>query len=226
MAIINMVYLAKEEGWWKPWANTVIYYEFDWNLNDGSWNGYNLTNSWTTFITLASWKQVLSVEQASASYSWWPNLTWKSLTASFWFADTATRSWYSDWSYFRLANWNSNIFVVRHAWPIQSNKIYFWATSRSNWNDAPSYNDLARHYVVITFDTSTQQLKEYIDNSLKATTTYTGTAFSTITNIIIGWLGFEGQVHFNLSEFILEDKVRTAQEISDYYNQTKWDYWL
>jgi hypothetical protein len=28
------------------------------------------------------------------------------------------------------------------------------------------------------------------------------------------------------SNMILENKVRTAQEISDYYNLTKWNYWL
>jgi hypothetical protein len=29
-----------------------------------------------------------------------------------------------------------------------------------------------------------------------------------------------------MSELILESKDRTAQEISDYYNQTKGNYWL
>ena len=30
----------------------------------------------------------------------------------------------------------------------------------------------------------------------------------------------------NISNFIIEDKERTAQEVSDYFNQTKWDYWI
>jgi hypothetical protein len=29
-----------------------------------------------------------------------------------------------------------------------------------------------------------------------------------------------------MSDFIIENKVRTTQEISDYYNQTKTNYWL
>ena len=43
------------------------------------------------------------------------------------------------------------------------------------------------------------------------------------------WWRWSSDTHYQgnwISEFIVEDKVRTAQEISDYYDLTKWDYWL
>ena len=210
--------------WWQPWANTILYYSFNNTLNDGSWNNYNLTNSWTTFVTLNSDKKVLSVEQASATYTWWPNLVWESITVSFWFADTATRTWLSNRSYVHLVN---DIVQVTHAWPKQNNRLYASVQWQNNYEQAPIYNDTnVWHHVVITFDDSTKQQKEYVDNSLKSTTTYSNWISGTISQIKIWWTGYAWEVHFKIGDVILEDKVWTDQEIEDYYNQTKADYWI
>ena len=56
MPIINIVY--EEHKWWKPWANTIAYYKFDWNLNDSSGNNRNLSMYTGSFSywTLSSWQ--------------------------------------------------------------------------------------------------------------------------------------------------------------------------
>jgi hypothetical protein len=36
----------------------------------------------------------------------------------------------------------------------------------------------------------------------------------------------ERKLYWQLSNVIFEDKARTSQEVSDYYDQTKWDYWI
>ena len=223
----NTMYIqyVTDWGWgWQPWVNTLAYYQFNWDLTDGSGNNYNLTNSWTTFTTLTSGKKVLSVEQASATYTWWPNLVWKDVTVSFWMADTASRSGYSDRPYITLDN---SIVTSTHSWQSQWNKIYVWVQWQNNYDNAPVYNDVnVWHHVVITFENSIKQLKEYVDNSLKTTTTLTTWITDSTTAIRIWGTGYMWQVHFMMWDCILEDKVRTAQEISDYYDLTKWDYWI
>ena len=56
---VQNIYIG--EYGWKPWSNTIAYWEFDWNLNDSSGNWYNLTAT-------------------SSSYSYWDLQEWKYVT--------------------------------------------------------------------------------------------------------------------------------------------------
>lgn len=214
---------------WQPWANTIAYYPLNWNLNDNSGNGYNLTNNWTTFITLASWKQVLSVEQTSAyNNSFTYDLTWKDFTISYFVKDTAQRTWYSDFPYVWLYNSsNSELFQNKHSWPSQWNRV--WARINNNYPwDVERYNiDENWHSYFYVYNNTDRVQKLYVDWNLVSTAQAISNPISTsCAKLQVWWLWYGRQVHFQMWDLIIEDKVRTATEISDYYNQTKWDYWI
>lgn len=200
--------------WWTPWANTMIYYEFDWNLNDSSWNNRNWMGGWTitywtNYADLTSWKIAV------------PNLTlpvW--CTISFWFKCNST-SW--QWMVDMINN-SQNKIVYR----LQMSTNKFNATS-----DFPSYQwwanlwpyDTSWHHSVAVF--GTDNIRYYYDNTLIATHTKWSGSVTTGGNYIgAGWNGTWVNPWLYAWYFIVEDKWWTAQEISDYYNLTKWNYWL
>jgi len=82
------------------------------------------------------------------------------------------------------------------------------------------------HYITCIADWTTMYF--YVDGVLKDSTSF---SYSTVTldafNI---WNQIFNEIPrhwmWYLSEIIIEDKARTAQEIAGYYNQTKWDYWI
>lgn len=229
---VTKVFVGSEQirpSWWQPWANTIAYYPLNWNLNDNSGNGYNLTNSWTTFITLASWKQVLSVEQASAyNNSFTYDLSGKDFTISYFVKDTAQRIWYSDFPYIRLYNSsNSVLYENKHAWPSQRNLV--WARINNNYPwDVERYNiDENWHSYFYVYNNTDRVQKLYVDWNLVSTAQPISNPISTAcAKLQVGGLWYKGQVHFQMWDLIIEDKVRTAQEIADYYNKTKSQYWI
>lgn len=231
MTILNMVYGAWWWGWggWTPWANTLAYWTLDNKLTDETWN-YDLTLQNWTFTQLASWRYVLSLEATStkswASYTWWPDLRSKNLTWNLWIKDTASRSWFNDWTYIYLLNWTANILNIVHSWPSQGDKIYWVLWNYNNYNDAPTYNDTVWHNVVFTFNNTTYVLNEYIDGALKCTTTLSWWVSNTTWIIYIGKTWYNNTAHLMVWATIIEDKERTAQEVSDYFDQTKADYWV
>ena len=61
MVAIKEIYLwttkVRPEAW-KPWANTLAYYKFEWNLNDSSGNGRNASIlNWSASYQTVGWQQ-------------------------------------------------------------------------------------------------------------------------------------------------------------------------
>lgn len=227
MPIINLVYEAPEWwGGWQPWANTVGYRPLTTTTQwaDRSWNGYDLSGSYRTFWTYAG-VDCVSVSGWSNSN---PRLYNSSIpigtnrTASIWFY------WLSGWA----VQWiictghdYVNSIIWGWIWSDDAPRLADWITAGEEW----TWNILnAWHLMTVTYDGTTAIL--YIDwvESVRASwnrTSDTAIAFSHKT--YYNW-GSQYSERFEgyLSEAIYEDKTRTAQEISDYYNQTKWNYWL
>jgi len=135
MPIINMVY-KKKKGW-KPWANTIAYYKFDWNLNDSSGNNHNFsgTNMTVTYWTLSWW----------AKYIHFPNWAWAN-----------TQSWmpYSTSSYtinFWVKKWDSNdgTFLDFQVW---TSGVNYW--NRIYWLDTTMGFVISRSAVTVPSLTS------------------------------------------------------------------------
>lgn len=202
-----------------PWSNTIAYYPLTADTNDYSWNNRNLTNSWVTFVN---------------------NIWWATIPVWYWDGwDRAYRTWdyqLSAWytiSLYQKSTVNNNWFMF----DMRSNNEYWqWVYLKNEWGyfkarQQKSYNteeeyvrtqDSNRNHWVLTWTGSvwtvyfnwTQVKQASIANSIN-TTNWTvlslWTRFSWNTDIFTWYL----------SEMIIENKVRTAQEVSDYYNLTK-----
>lgn len=234
MPIINLVYEAPE--WWQPWANTLLYYDFE-NVNNNTvpnlwtltWMDATATN--VTFDILSSWKKVATyTSNANANgikTSWtmntpsnmtmffWVKWTWTSRYGTFWHTNSNWEfsiNFNADWGKTNCTLYNNN-----WVWYGKSSTI----TLDSNW-----------HLLTWTYN-SVDKNKVYLDKTLLSFTTsnWSQNNYTQLTwaNVYVGktsnpsnnW-SFVWQVWC----FGIEDKSRTQQEIADYYDQTKADYGL
>lgn len=199
---------------WKPWPNTIAYYPLEKNFNDYSWNWYNLTVSNAT-ITNLNWVSC-GLYSNGRAYNATPTV-WSTRTLVAWFYNQtswilvwtgATQSWY--YAIMMSNNWDKIQISDFYTTGYSSSSI-----SSNSWHLWVAIADWANMYI-------------YVDWVLANSWTHSNTLSST-------WVSAWGKPFTNqytdyfswyLSNVILENKARTAQEISNYYNQTKSKYWL
>lgn len=205
---------------WTPWANTVGYYPLAENFNDYSWNNYNLTNSWGS-ITTQSW-----VSCAYYNWSSYSQYNGYSITSAARTINVRCYLWSTTWGMVHISKYN-NSSSAGSLGLFRLSSSTAWAVDR-NWAEcSASVSSNARHNIVITQSSST--VKIYIDGSLGNTvsnrpnTLYTPDWWSLGSKF---YSGHSEKFKGYLSRVILENKIRTATEISDYYNSTKSNYWL
>lgn len=205
---------------WKPSSSTLAYYPLTstTTVNDQSGNNRNLTNANVTFGSYKGVNCAYFNGSSSALYATMPSNP-----------QALTLSW---WMYF-VWNWRSAESYNGHFWRWWSN---FWpyVSNESNkkfvcspWWIGTYYltSDTVWKYVTVTFNGS-NTVKLYVNWVLDWTNSSASvpswTAFAIGSNYNHNWNRWK----WGVSEFIVENKVRTAQEIANYYNQTKWNYWL
>lgn len=227
-------------AWWQPWANTIAYYPFNWDANDHkwSWTLYNLSTTWVTYTNqLSNWNYV-------ATFAWtWQTNSAKAICSTFniwnipqtfsiWCKTSGNNAgsyWLNKWILIRSMT-TSNSWVWNFLWTAYLS-WWYWAEVNINWQirTAASWNayaDNARHNIVWVYSWTTVSI--YVDGNSTPIVTKTGTSSGWNTTYLYIWWNSDTYYGFNwdMSEFIIENKVRTTQEISDYYNLTKWNYWL
>lgn len=218
MTIFNSVYKSFEQwGWWQPWVNTLGYRPLTDDYNDYSGNNYNLTSNSTNLTTVDGVKCCdMNNSKCTASMA----VTSLPYTMVFW--NKSKVSWWNFslmWQYSGDWGWSgfggaSNNFEVRY-WNTTDKDTMVAITVDTNW-----------HMYALTFDTTgcyvyfdgvqTANPKQSLVNSVANTTPF------------YIWGSYSGSVVWNnyMWAVIIENKVRTAQEIQDYYDQTKADYWI
>lgn len=217
--------------WWQPWPNTIAYFPLDTDLLDHSGNSFSATIRGNVSIWTAWW--------ISAGYFWdiW-ELSWAvTITGSVTVLGYAYKTgnpnydnasmfgfawwWSMGWPVCQALYWNTN-------WPANiSNKpwvaLFDWDTQANQ--TAVSMNNNEWTHFAATLDWSTKEVKLYTNWVLSSQ--YTSSA-TTLPNYLWmsrndwldrSWIGY-------FSNVIFESKCWTATEISDYFNQTKWDYWI
>lgn len=226
MPIINMVYKKKEQ-WWKPWANTIAYYPLNSTstVNDMSGNNHTLTNVGSvTFDSIAatfSWSNYLY-----CSPLWETN----PFTVSFWlYIDSSSRDSTEKW-------------LVRHTW----GTYYWWHSTLINHSTMPHTKDIRVgtepsnnvtyssstpsdwwHNVVLVCSTSNMSF--YLDNVLQGTNTAAAQTWNNwyFTIWIEYWNWFNNCFYkWKMSEVIVESWLRDETARTNYYNQTKANYWI
>ena len=132
----------------------------------------------------------------------------------------------------------SNYWVV-YTWNVSNSGSWqlFWIRIRhdgnwnhpwtANWKDGISPSSLNISWwthIVGVGDWTNHTL--YVNWQLVSSNNYS--AITSSTGIYIWWVTSwsDDPYQWYMSNVILESKGRTAQEISDYYNQTKWNYWI
>jgi hypothetical protein len=229
------VYIRVDEHW-QPWANTVAYYEFEQNLNDSSWNGNTATGTGIGY-TLVDWQYVVT----NTTSTWYINLpNW--LGTNIWSGDFTLSFWV-----YPVTPWGTSDWVLLF-WVSSSTTPYYWPNIYFDyyWNKRVTFRlskensdrlDLldiddsliwAWHHFVMTRNSGVVSC--YIDTTLKWTFNSSVTVpSSTETNVLFArWT--DAQAWYNtwakMDKAILESVWWTAEEVLDYYNYTKSNYWI
>lgn len=207
-----------------PWANTVLYFPLTSDAVDIV-NNISLTSSGTTNYTTVWWVTSANFTRDNCLYnanvSWLPQ--WDvAKTISLWAYITA---WFVWWAWIVLYGTDAAWKVFWLSWYSNSNDIILtkWWSVSSEYT--PTRNVWSNY--IFTYSPENKRVL-YVNGT--AVVTWSETAPTEWTKFYIGAnidselarLGYK----WNLSNVILENKERTAQEVSDYYNQTKWDYWV
>lgn len=214
---IKKVYLGQRQIYpekepWEPGTNTIAYYQFNSNLNDSSWNSNNLsTSAWTvTYWTTEQW----------AKYAYFNGATYTSyLTKSINYADPNTicfraNAKKSGNGYVMLEMWNDGREYARiHP---NVNIEYWWGLSSSR---------ALNTWYLLTYVREWSTAKLYINWTQVRTGTPTTTTWTRSIRFRLNQVGNQTSTSYcadyYISELIRESKVRSDQEITDYYNSTK-----
>jgi hypothetical protein len=215
----DAVSVTPSAGWWQPWANTIAYYEFNNNLNDSSGNSHDMTmRTWSfTYWTENSWAKYVYMPRDAWTNYWTYSLSYNDTTLSFWRKWTANSSsasvfleiWYNPYLYARLSQ---NVHV-------EANRFDGWTYAA--WT--------TRHYYTIVYENGTMYI--YMDGVL-VNSWVPQWDLDTTRNVrfVLNQIWDTNSQNYTnewyLSELIWESKAWTAQEISDYFNQTKANYWI
>lgn len=220
MPIINLIYNAPEQRR-EPWANTIAYYPLNSTTTntDQSWHWNTLTNQWAVFWTYGG---VNCANTTGKSLYWGiTNLpTWNSArTISVWANAQASSSWMAIY-------WYGNNSTHKRCVAYRTTSSW-WAIYFSHYNDdivtSVAMNTNKWYLLTYTYDGTTA--KWYINWALAWSVSISLNTAS--SNLVISWWGAGNETFTGyISEFILENKARTADEISKYYNWTKANYWL
>ena len=188
---------------WTPWSNTIAYFPFTNNALDQLGN-YTLSNSWTKQSIWYLFNVVTNV-----NIWWWAYSDQK--FASYWvkFANSSTVSvliwvWWMRLNNRVISSPSYSEFVFKDSgWSFHN----LW----NNW-----INNNTWYHIAYWWDWTSY--KTYINGELKNSWSATPASYSE------SWIASWSWVI--LSDLIYEKSMRTAQEILNYYNNTKSDYWL
>lgn len=230
LSYYNSTRKTYEGGEREPNVNTVWYRplesdckDYSWNWYDGTWSSPSYTKSWTinnvayfngSYIDLSTFR-----------------ITEDNTTINVWVKSTSTNSWQEVFdanddsgsttsvTYFWY-NWPwgvSNQYWMQHAVPWWS----YWVAYTSWW----PFQDVWKNICVVM---NTSWIKIYMNWVLQSTSSNLSWRMVWTPDASIWWRKHWNENFFRwyISEFIWENKARTTKEILNYYNSTKWNYWL
>ena len=234
-----------QAGWQPDPSRTIFYYDFEDSSNrlkDTSWNNNDaISVSNITYWTV--WGQTVAqttwVVPCGININW--NISWSigtgDFTVSFWtycvdpwnnncspaifsvFYNASPRTWISIFYNPRNAYSQWDAVLWRLTWSNQK----AWTRQASTMNNAWHHFVMTRSsWTVTCYLDGVQDVAPYTDNtalpSNNNTQWYLLSRSNEASQSFPSWAKGD--------KYILENVWRTAQEISDYYNLTKWDYWI
>jgi len=211
---------VRPKGWWQPWTNTLLYLPLNSTdtYTDQSGNSRSTTNTSVTFWTY-QWVDCWYFNGSSAHIQVTPfSLSW-TLTFCVWL-----------YNIYSGANYDCKILDARQWWNLYIN---FYAASwwYAIWDWPISNNYTKNQWILFVSTVQNWDRKLYLKwNWLDQNYTWTA-SFSSFTPTTMNIWNEHDNVASRffawwMSNLILENKIWTAQEISDYYNLTKANYWI
>lgn len=213
---------------WQPWVNTIAYYKFDGNLNDETGNttaiivagSANYANDWDGESFNANAQNAIKTTIPPSTFS-------SAFTISFWLKLNSVPSmfricWWigSGW------NWDyMNIQYESWNWWLQ-----VYNNARTSWTWTPTTWTWCN--MVIVWWWTANDLKAYLNwvEMTKTNNSYDYVVSSAISIGICcnnGYQGIFGEIlPWLMDSFIVESVAWTWTDATNYYNQTKWDYWI
>ena len=224
---IKNMYIGEYIAPRSPWANTIAYYPLDSTntVNDLSWNNQTLSNSGVVFWTY-NWVDCAYCNKKTV-YRQITNMPigWTSRTISIWVYDTEyTSNWQAIWW-----QWGSGShFVLFQKWssePSPETNGTQLSTPNGSVNANEPFVLNVRTLMTCTYDGSTLMLYK---NGVQYWNTATPTLNTGSWNFYISWWRSVGNETFSgyLSNCIIENVAWTQQEVQDYFNSTKANYWI
>lgn len=209
-------------SWWRPWANTLLYLPMKSDLDDHSGNNITMTNNW---VVIENWFWKFNW---TSSYIYTTNnfsLASTPFTVSFWMnADSVANKWLISQNRYTGGYKWWNIFIVNQkvrteltpSWWQQST----WTITTGTWYNIVMTVPASWNRVV--YRNWTQEATWSNSVTFTSIPVYIWTSAWTAADISSTGMKYEGY----MSDIIIEDKAWTQQEVSDYYNLTKWSYWI
>jgi hypothetical protein len=226
MPILNMIYWATwwGGGWRQPWANTIAYYPLDSTntVKDLSWNGYNFTGSATFWVD--EWVDCYQCRSNGNMLKNDISLLYNksNFTVNLWFFQKSqvsrTQLMFKTWAL--SAKWQMFLYYISWGHILYASKYFTDEDTGYTVNSGQWINLCA------TYDGSVW--KTYINGNLIHSWT-TSLSIPSWWNTSVGYTTYSRSTEYfdgNVSNLIWESATWTAQEISDYYDLTKWNYWI
>lgn len=204
---LKNAYIGKKPYYdYTPTSSTIAYYPFKEDINDHSWNGNNLSIASGT-VSYSDNKITISngLQKTTGILN---GVSW-AFTISFWTV------------------WNGNaIYDADSWWPQWYNAPrwgdYWWnAIINNSWRRAGNTTSAgtASDFVLMTIVYNWSQFLAYLNGTQTGTvTSCTGNIKWTATKFVIEW--------WTRWQVIIERWAWSASEVLDYYNNSKWNYWL
>jgi len=218
MPIFNTVYWWW--GWgWQPWEHTLWYFPLKNNIIDATWN-LTLTTPWSitkdTIWYLVQWSAYALLSDYSARYVW---VRCKVVTTPDTYVGIVTCGWPSMQYYFK------------HSGSAYSQKFVVFYTSSYAFSAIPATTNANQWY---HFAVSYEGGKTYWYLNWEQYLIYNwmwANVFAKYCTAFWWWMDWGGETSpwtstWIISDFIIEDEWWTKQQVLDYYNITKSNYWL
>jgi len=215
---LKNAYIGEYVEWWQPWANTVAYYPLEEDVLDHSWNNRNLTNNNITFWQ-KDWVTAALFNGTDAYASLWSQLSLgDTFTILAWYWHNA---WNNGMVYCQWASASLYPSLWLWYWINSSNvSVHSWTGGNNTWlTSTVGSNNWKWVLWVFVFDNGSVSLYE---NNVVTKTWTLSAPWTWWEWFYVGMR--RNPYHFfwwAINKLILENKVRTAQERTDYYNQTK-----
>lgn len=213
-------------GWgWQPGANTLLYLPLNSTdtYTDQSWNNISTTNTNVTFWTYQGvdcWQFNQAHIQVNTMFAQPIDQTILCWCYNTWVEDSGRDGKIYD------ARDGSNYIILNYnvEWGRGYSGVYNGNSFSNNWN-------YQNQWILVALVCTSNSLTRYVKNGtydLNQSITISKSQFTpTYINVWNEWDNWVWRYFIGwLSELIVESKARTAQEIADYYNSTKANYWI